>query len=144
MTVYASQMQLHLARQAEVVRALEAEAKALMAATRALVGSAASDPEALDRRRAEAARLRTKVLGLLEEERLHIHLLVSSQARALVERLHEAALELDLAVTLGRQDPRAADALLRARSAVARDGRALLRALLQFTAHFHHAGAEQR
>lgn len=88
------------------------------------------------------ARFREELSRLLEEEASDIDDVVLDQALVLSDRMHEAALEWDLARLLGPDDERGKDAMLRARSAVSRDGRALLRAVSHLADHVSRPRAQ--
>lgn len=118
-------------RQQEILATLERASKVLLSETFALIQAVNADPEVLDDLRGRAAGAREVLRRLLRDERILVPVIAANQAWTLLERLHEAALELDLAATLGASDPRGADALHRARFAVVREGRALFRGLSQ-------------
>ena len=120
-----SEIKLKGAPPLEVLRDVERHARLLLTSTRSLV-SALADAD-IEELRMQAASDRGRFEHLLNRTRSDP--VVTSQARTLLECLHEAALEFDLAVTLGFQDPCAIDAAERANVAVTQEGRALLRTL---------------
>lgn len=110
---------------------LERRAEALLAGTRALVSSSAHDEpeEGWGGRLAEADRDRRRLSELLKAEEHEVHVVLANHAELLMECMHEALLEFDLAVALGPEDPLGRQAAGRARNAACRFGPALLRAL---------------
>lgn len=135
-----SHLELQMERQRQVLDDLERSSKNLLSETFALVQAVGDDASILDSLRDRAAAARGRLRKILQDERILLPAVAANQAWTLLERLHEAALELDLAATLGGADPLGQDALHRARHAVARDGRALFRGLGQIVAGLREEG----
>lgn len=107
---------------------LEARARDAFAAT----WDVAATAEAAPRARHAAAEAQARFAALLAERAESDR--QAAPGRALADQLHEALLELELAAALGPEDARGRAAARRARVAVGRDGRALLRAVLELGA----------
>lgn len=104
---------------------MQEHARRLLTSTQQLV-STLSVGEATDiRDQVHQARIQfSKVVRAVPADSL-----VMLQAQTLLECLHEASIEFELAQALGSQDPYGSAAAQRATLAVTREGRALLRGL---------------